>query len=826
MCGDPRHRDLGQGQGQLFEFAHDNADITLIKPPTSTRSCLRSLRAGLPAENRMSDHNFLRERAKRPKQHTEQELRRIMSTILPKAKNGTLQEMRFFAEGMGEFSEFIVPEVFEAFLEHLKASETPSIETLPTSFALKADCSFKNPKVHRALEALLGLANAAPFSHLIQTRAEIGELLVARWPGVLSWMWYFFIACFEKSLADGFLRARIHRGLCLMFAVGCNRDKCTAEIGEIPGTIRLSTSICMLDLKGAFMDEEDTWLGTFSLSYFLEVKTSASLLDEVLEAVGGNSKRFVDTIIARLGRALETLEMIERSASVYVALISILDLFPKHPLWIALRSRNPIIILTKALHRLLEVLPQASSGRFNPDSDSKIQHLIISILSHISSVMREDSARIKLALQALQAGIMTALIDCAPIAFTFKAVDRDAMVDVLKQFSWLTTRLPVARQASAELEKLERSCSVQTRFNASTLDVRNAWLTFYDAILARRTILTQMQALNSTPMACDNCFRFDERANFKKCAGCGMAHYCSKDCQSQAWKERGHRAECKTLKNKPVKSRRRTANQERYFLARVAVNDAQHRKEHLKQMARMGLRHISVSVDYTAFPPRCAAEYDHEDLESYAKETADIVEATGRLLERCRSMDAQLASLPLNGLSPQPYEEVRVPNVLSGVSRVKKSENLEKYRIRLGDEDAQSSGAPSGLPPVLLVVCLPADEGQLPREERFVVDDFWDFVHIKLEDADVDFPEGFQEKDTENKYGVAHESYSPEVQEMVRLALLRKSRRASAENELAERVDQQQVDLMRIMRSMYNTRVHSLRSMTALMHLMTSLKLI
>ncbi len=149
-----------------------------------------------------------------------------------------------------------------------------------------------------------------------------------------------------------------------------------------------------------------------------------------------------------------------------------------------------------------------------------------------------------------------------------------AITSTLHHLFRLTTIVAVARQASAELERLENTLCVQARFNGATPDVRDAWKAFYEAILARREILAKMQELSSTPMECDNvsrlypvldgarlftwcqylilqCFKFDERANFKKCAGCGKAHYCSKDCQARAWKERGHRAECKSLKNKP-----------------------------------------------------------------------------------------------------------------------------------------------------------------------------------------------------------------------------------------------------------------------------------
>ncbi|KLO07114.1 hypothetical protein SCHPADRAFT_894918 [Schizopora paradoxa] len=753
----------------------------------------------MSTEPATSERFFALERANRPNQHTDQEMRRIMSTKLLNAKKGHLRDIRYFAEGVRDFSEFIVTEVFGAFLEHLKASKVPPIETLPNSFSLEADDSFRDPIIERALQGLIGLANSAPFKALVEKRAGIGELLVDRWPDVLSWMWYFFIACFEKNLAHESFKKNMLRALCLTFAVGCHRDNCTNAIADIPGSIRLATLLCMLDTKNSYMSPDDTYLGAVTMSCFIQVKTEAPVLDEMLEAVGGNAEFFVDTIIARLEHALDTPKMIDKAVAIYATFLILLDIFPDHPLTVTLQPKNPTIILTNALHLLLDTLSRASSGRFDPESAPRLRHCITTVLSYFHKVMLENPDRIKHAMQALQAGIMIVLIDFAPIAFTFQPIYRDSMVGVLGQLTWLTTHLPVARQASAELEKLERSCSVQTRFNASTLDVRNAWVTFYDAILARRTILTQMQSLNSTPMACDNCFRFDERANFKKCAGCGMAHYCSRDCQRRAWKERGHKVECQVLKDSPTKGSRRATNQEKYFLARVAVNDAQHRKEQLKQMASIGLKSISVSVDYREFPPRCLVNYSKEEMDLYARETKEIVEEAKTMLERCNALLQQLkGTLEDTNVTPcrvipdpislHPYETSATvaAAALPGV------ESAEPVQIHLFDVERGTGAESTDVPSVHVIVLLPPNREEThPRTEHFVIDDFWEFLHIKFEDLNDKLPDASEEEE-ESKYVLAPGNYSPDVQEMTRIALLRESQRVSAEKGKAASLEKYQ----------------------------------
>ncbi|KLO13730.1 hypothetical protein SCHPADRAFT_350229 [Schizopora paradoxa] len=403
--------------------------------------------------------------------------------------------------------------------------------------------------------------------------------------------------------------------LCQVLAGATRHQKnCILAIVEIPGSIRLATLLCMLDAEGSLLTRAETCRGTLNLLSFLYDSNGAQVnispLDEVLGAVGGNAKLFIDTLLSRIEDALPSPVLAEKTVASFLNLFVVLPDHPKHPLSIALRARNPSAFLIKVLHRLLEILSEDSAKCSDSDLARRVRRLIAAILAHITIAVLQRPGRTKLMLEMLQGGIMTILVDCAPWAFSFKPCDRDKMVLLLKLLTSLTTRLPIARQASAELERIEGKYSVQARINASMPIIRKLWAILYNTIIARRTVLAQMQSLNSTPMACDNCFRFDERATFKKCANCGMAHYCSKECQSRAWKEGGHRTQCKSLKENPPKSKGRAMNQDRYFLARVAVNDAQQKREHLEQMALIGLKYVSVIIDYTESPPSCNAQCD------------------------------------------------------------------------------------------------------------------------------------------------------------------------------------------------------------------------
>ncbi|KLO13308.1 hypothetical protein SCHPADRAFT_940552 [Schizopora paradoxa] len=438
----------------------------------------------------MRARQLTREQASLPRQRSDKEMKRTISAMIPRAKNGNLQTLQYLAEGVRKIPEFVTLEVFEAFLENLQASKVPSIESLQTSFALKADGTFRDSRNQCAFQAIQGLINATP---LIRSKREIGELLVARWPDVLSWMWYFYIACFERNLANKKLKQDMQRRITLMFAAGCSQNDYALALAHTPGTIRLATLVCMLDPAESFLDKSETCLGTFTLMNFLQSSFPAStvttfLLNEMLEALGDGGKLFVDRYISHLIESFDTPEIMEIAVSAYLALFMILNQIPKHPLSVLLRAHDPIAILTAMLHRALNILSDAKSGRFGSKYTAKLPRVIAMFFHQVYGLLRTGEGRSKLALQALQDGIMTVLIECAPLAFAFDTIDRNKMVDLLKVLTCLTTRIPVARQASAELERIESRCSVRVRLNSSTPDVRKAWLTFCDAIYARRTI--------------------------------------------------------------------------------------------------------------------------------------------------------------------------------------------------------------------------------------------------------------------------------------------------------------------------------------------------
>ncbi len=147
----------------------------------------------------------------------------------------------------------------------------PSIESLPTSFKRKKD-QFKNLAVKRAFISVQGLARAGNFKDVVRSNSSIRDLLKFRWPGVLAWLCYFYVGCFEKNLVDVVFKDEMARWLNIAFILPTGGDDLIIAIGAVPGTIRLATLLCMLENKGSYAADNGFHIGTTTLMHFLQIK--------------------------------------------------------------------------------------------------------------------------------------------------------------------------------------------------------------------------------------------------------------------------------------------------------------------------------------------------------------------------------------------------------------------------------------------------------------------------------------------------------------------------------------------------------------------------
>lgn len=74
-----------------------------------------------------------------------------------------------------------------------------------------------------------------------------------------------------------------------------------------------------------------------------------------------------------------------------------------------------------------------------------------------------------------------------------------------------------------------------------TMDDPGQWISYSDLARLNRPIIPLLE----TGPACSVCSATEGK--LKRCAGCFVAKYCSRECQVQHWKRGGHKEECKSL---------------------------------------------------------------------------------------------------------------------------------------------------------------------------------------------------------------------------------------------------------------------------------------
>lgn len=408
--------------------------------------------------------------------------------------------------------EYIVPEAFEAVLEHLNGSNVPSIDTLATSFGWTGN-RFRNPSVERAFVSIECLAQAAVFEDVVRLDASIRELLKCNWPGVVEWMRYFYIGAFDRKLVDAACMNRVSTCLNLAFTLPTtDGDDVARAAAEVPGTVCLATSLHLLENKDSYFADCGSHVGTVTLNRVLHTVTGNRVaLDEMVKALDGNASLIVDTAVARLKRTFNsikvsafestTVQVSLESAKEQLSLLLMLKRAPKHhPLRLALQRNNLIAIVMNIILRLLDIALNPRGYRHDSTLDVRLH--ISACLGRFNLLFLVDTVGMKPTLQALEAGMLTALAGCSLIVSSLD--DRREIVRALHHFTQFTSHVAVARQASAALQSLENTVSVPVRIKGYAPDVGDAWKTFLETVLARRVILTQMQTLNSTPMSCDN----------------------------------------------------------------------------------------------------------------------------------------------------------------------------------------------------------------------------------------------------------------------------------------------------------------------------------
>jgi len=223
-------------------------------------------------------------------------------------------------------------------------------------------------------------------------------------------------------------------------------------------------------------------------------------------------------------------------------------------------------------------------------------------------------------------------------------------------------------------------------------------------------------------------------------------------------------------------------------MARVAVNDAQHKKERLKLLASLGLNTIGVEVDYRHVPPRCI-------IHSNKSELLEAFDNTRRLMEELHEW------MPPGAAVSTGYPEVlsALPDSTMEQHEVDNQSVDTSTHIQLVEDDDSETNINLNAPPVRLTIQLP--HGEETRKERFIIDDFWEFIQVKFDDLGLDSSEDDAPIDN-GKYEVSLDRYSPETKELTKKYRIQQSQIARAEKAKEASVNRREEQLISLAKNM------------------------
>ncbi|TFK64485.1 hypothetical protein BDN72DRAFT_861320 [Pluteus cervinus] len=210
--------------------------------------------------------------------------------------------------------------------------------------------------------------------------------------------------------------------------------------------------------------------------------------------------------------------------------------------------------------------------------------------------------------QALDAGLLTAFVECSPLYAELEdgeyAVISTIITKIIPKYLAYIVVLQKVETTLKGLERTERFCSLRRT---------RAWEDFktFARLTGERTLVMEFSRTKQKSSAiCNNlqCTKRDVRNNFRKCAGCGNMLYCSKECQITHWKE-AHKKSCASKVDKTLREEiPLLPPRDLHYMQTLNIRVAQKSLLELKALAATEfpltpLDDLMVFIDYSVVPP-------------------------------------------------------------------------------------------------------------------------------------------------------------------------------------------------------------------------------
>ncbi|KAH6912812.1 hypothetical protein BKA70DRAFT_1265084 [Coprinopsis sp. MPI-PUGE-AT-0042] len=566
-------------------------------------------------------------------------IRRLTSSrqkVLQGAKDGVYQDLldvtNFWPE-VAHGSSQLPPGILDVLFHHLDADKTPH------------DLSRENlekPNTRNAWVSLTGLIKVGNFfSGPVNPEIYDDEILAA-WQGLFKWSAYFYAGYVEAPGVD-FTRKRnaIDMISGCWYAI-CRTDRVREAMVSTQGSVEIVTRLWLLEDEGRSLASPNTMMGlpcaSAAMGALITRPPNDDVYDRVIRTAAGKAETVAKLALARLKAAIKDITRIhEPQTTLYLELIIDLCRPANHPLRHAFLQGNLITLCTNiavTVSRLLQ-------SRELPG----LIDLMGNAFGFLNNCL-ESTDGFSWVNQSIKAGLLGAYVDCSPFFSRIEPHERKLITRIVDEIlpAYLVYRSVIeAVDSSIRALKLDDS---PRKDRVLRTDAREGWERFVKLARERRLATLQAKTRKGRAVLCDNiaCQRIDEKNTFRKCAACQTTLYCSRECQTQAWKEGGHKNMCILKQQERLEGKAQSISKSDHaFFHHLAPYEARRELFMLRELAKSShpdikLTELVIYIDFTVVPAKFSI-FPLEDYEKCSPATDASVNAEARhdaLVERAR----------------------------------------------------------------------------------------------------------------------------------------------------------------------------------------------
>ncbi|VDB98129.1 unnamed protein product [Peniophora sp. CBMAI 1063] len=518
------------------------------------------------------------------------QLQRDPDAVIRKAREGGIAEVVAIVNTLQSNPRLQKLDVARMFLHHLRgeAAPDPSKPAAPGSPATKL--------ANLAIHSCMGLGN------LLGARIDpvderfIMKSIYEAWGGIYPWIIFFYTLNTNPAFATPEKRWNTLEYLLYMLYSICKDDQIQLMVSNTDGIVPMVSKLWKMESE----------LAENKIQGALPIPSAAASLHHVLYNVG---KEHLPEVIEHAGsgkvsfvadKALSNLRLATKKGKashmhVHVDVLIAMTIVNENPLQRAMLKRRAMEAVTDALLKLSKMHP----------SEMGVPEGIIACFGFVRNMIEAGDGTTYVR-QAVEHGLLEAFVNVSPFV---AMVDPEAQGLVKRLIEDIIPRYLVYRSVivavKQSMDKIDAAPENKRRVQQSIMKV--GWKKTKD-LAAERSYVQERSEEEGTMKYCDNCKKSSGKDAFRKCSGCHMTYYCSKECQVTAWKEKGHKNECK-LKGEEYERLREGAisKSDRRFHHTIAIQESVRRSSHLRQLAARTfpttpLHDLGVKIDFTQVP--------------------------------------------------------------------------------------------------------------------------------------------------------------------------------------------------------------------------------